>query len=127
MVNILCACHALMIPFRPDEFSKKGLENFYILLEDIDAMGISNTPKVLAHIPNLVDNRRKQEMKELDAISTALSSEFGDNCVTKPFYNRIPLVKSISEKKSVYEFNSKDFHELHEQFNNLAERVITGV
>ena len=61
VVNILCATDGLLVPFRPDEFSRKGLGHLYGVLENIEDMGITEAPTILAHIPNLVDYRRKQE------------------------------------------------------------------
>lgn len=120
VVNILCASQGLMIPFRPDEFSKVGLTHFYDVLENIEDMGVINPPEVLAHIPNLVDLRRKQEVSDLESIKALLQNEYGLDNVCEPFINRAPLVKSQSQKKSVFEYQSKDFSPLQDQFNDLA-------
>ncbi|MBK25305.1 MAG: hypothetical protein CME70_15025 [Halobacteriovorax sp.] len=121
VVNILCASQGVMIPFKPDEFSRKGLTHFYEALEDVADMGISRAPDVLAHIPNMVDLRRKQEVLDLEKIS----SEMAEGTTVEPFFNRAQLVKSQAQKKSVYDFKGKDFKHLQGQFTNLA-KIITN-
>ncbi len=123
VVNIICAANGLLVPFRPDEFSKKGLGHFYETLENIEDMGITQVPEVLAHIPNLVDARRRQEDEDLQDIQERLSSEYGDVFISKPFYNRAHLVRSLAERKSVYEFNSKEFSPLRGQFDEITTRI----
>lgn len=121
VVNTLCASQGVMVPFRPDEFSKKGLNHLYDVLDDIEDMGVTEIPEILAHIPNLVDARRKQEMTDLENIEAHLHEEWGgDFKMVKPFFNRTQLVKSQSLRKSVFDFQSKDFVALQEQFNELA-------
>ena len=124
VVNILCASDGAMVPFRPDDFSRKGLNHFYEVLEDIDDMGVTQIPEVLAHIPNLVDSRRKQEGDDLMKIKDSLGQHFGDDAiVTEPFLNRAQLVKSQAQKKSVFDFNSKEFLPLQGQFNEMAQII----
>jgi len=123
VVNIICAADGLLVPFRPDEFSKKGLGHFYETLENIEDMGITQVPEVLAHIPNLVDMRRRQEDCDLQDIRERLNEYCGEVYVSGPFYNRTHLVKSLAEKKSVYDFNSKDFTPLKEQFDEITNRI----
>lgn len=123
VVNIMCAAHGLLVPFRPDEFSRKGLGHFYDVLDQVEEMGVSHSAQVVAHIPNLVDMRRKQESDDLNRIQNELEEEFGVGTVTAPFFNRAPLVRSQAEKKSVYEFQSKDFLPLQVQFNDIASKI----
>ena len=122
VVNVLCATNGVMVPFRPDEFSKKGLEHFYNVLEDIDDMGISDGPEVLAYIPNLVDLRRKQEETDLERIGENML-EYSSAKMLNPVYNRVQLVKSQAQKKSVFAFHSKEYLPLQEQFNEMANVV----
>ena len=123
VVNILCATDGVFVPFRPDEFSREGLKHFYGVIENIEEMGVGRPPAVLAHIPNLVDQRRKQESDDLLKISSELEKRYGRGSVCEPFYNRAPLVKSQAMKKSVYEFSGADFKLLQNKFNNLVGRV----
>lgn len=123
VVNILCASHGVMIPFRPDEFSRKGLAHFYDVLEDVGEMGLTRTPDILAHIPNMVDLRRKQEAGDLEKITTEIEEGIGVSNTVEPFYNRAQLVKSQAQKKSVYDFKGKEFALLQNQFNNLAHII----
>jgi len=123
VVNIMCAANGLLVPFRPDEFSRKGLGHFYEMLDNIEDMGVTTSPSVIAHIPNLVDMRRKQESDDLARIQSELEEEFGLGSVTGPFFNRAPLVRSQAEKKSVYEFSSKEFNGLREQFDDIALKI----
>lgn len=119
VVNILCASHGVMIPFRPDEFSRKGLAHFYEVLEDVGEMGLTRAPDVLAHIPNMVDLRRKQESGDLEKIKNELT----EGQTVEPFLNRAQLVKSQAQKKSVYDFKGKEFSGLQQQFNKLAHII----
>lgn len=123
VVNIMCAANGLLVPFRPDEFSRKGLGHFYEMLDNIEDMGVTASPSVIAHIPNLVDMRRKIESDDLARIQNELEEEFGLGSVTEPFFNRAPLVRSQAEKKSVYEFSSKEFNGLREQFDDIAVKI----
>jgi len=123
VVNILCASQGVLVPFRPDEFSRKGLGHFYQVMEDIEEMGVSEIPEVLAHIPNLVDLRRKQESTDLARITKDLEDAFGESKMTTPFYNRAQLVKSHAQKKSVFAYQSKEFEEVQGQFNNIAKII----
>lgn len=121
VVNTLCASGGVMVPFRPDEFSKKGLNHLYDVLDDIEDMGVTQIPEVLAHIPNLVDIRRKQEVNDLEKIEKHLHEEWGGEFkMVSPFYNRTQLVRSQSQRKSVFDYQSKEFIPLQNQFNELA-------
>ena len=125
VVNTLCATDGVMVPFRPDEFSKKGLGHLYSVLGDIEEMGVGEAPKVIAHIPNLMDNRRKQEQEELESISGELVEDLGEEhaCVVDPFFNRAQLVRSGGQRKSVFDYQSKEFLGLQHQFNELASII----
>ena len=120
VVNILCASNGVLVPFRPDDFSRKGLGHFYEVLDNIEDMGVSQIPEVLAHIPNLIDLRRKQEGEDLSKIRKDIEKAFGEGKVVEPFINRAPLVKSQSQKKSVFDYKSQEFRALQEQFSDLA-------
>ncbi|MDC1174953.1 AAA family ATPase [Bacteriovoracaceae bacterium] len=126
VVNILCACDGVMVPFRPDEFSRKGLGNFYDVLGQIEEMGVTKIPQVLAHIPNLVDLRRKQEGVDLKRITQDLEDEFGQGNVVAPFLNKAPLVRSQAQKKSVFDYQSKEFTPLQGQFDQLAHLITSN-
>jgi chromosome partitioning protein len=120
VVNILCCSDGLFIPFKPDEFSHKGLSHMEETLENIEDMGVTKTPLILGHIPNLVDPRRKQEEVDLTRILDRYSD--GNNKIP-PFFNRAPLVKAQAHKRSVFDYGAKEFKSLQEQFGNLAEIV----
>ncbi|MEE3079073.1 MAG: ParA family protein [Bdellovibrionota bacterium] len=125
VINSVCAVDGVIVPFRPDDFSKKGLLHFYEMLEDVEDMGIVNSPKILAHIPNLVDNRRKQEELDLEEIRSVIIDKLGEDRLLEPFYNRAQLVKSQASKKSVYDYGSKEFKPLHQQFSKIADVIET--
>ena len=116
VVNILCASQGVMIPFKADEFSRKGLAHFYDVLEDVGEMGITRAPDVLAHIPNMVDLRRKQEALDLNLIT----EEAEGVRTVEPFFNRAQLVKSQAQKKSVFSYKAKEYLPLQKQFSDLA-------
>jgi chromosome partitioning protein len=123
VINALCASDGVIIPFKADDFSMKGLEHFYQVLNDIEEMGIVKRPDVVLHVPNLVDLRRKQEQDDLSKISTLVTKELGDDLVFSPFLNKAGLVKSLSQRKSVFEFKGQDFSELREKFNGIAIKI----
>ncbi|TNF04264.1 MAG: ParA family protein [Deltaproteobacteria bacterium] len=119
VVNILCAAQGLLVPFKADDFSRKGLGHLNEVLEDIEDMGVTQIPEILAHIPNLVDARRKQEGDDLSRITDSLSHLNSTN-VVEPFYNRAQLVKSQAQRKSVFDYSSKEYEQLQGQFQNLV-------
>lgn len=123
VINALCASDGVIIPFKADDFSLKGLEYFYQVLGDIEEMGITKTPEVLLHVPNLVDLRRKQENEDLAKIIETVNKEQGKGKVCSPFLNKAGLVKSLSNRKSVFNFKGQDFNELREKFMNIADKI----
>lgn len=123
VINALCASDGVIVPFRPDDFSLKGLEHFYQVLEDISDMGIVKAPEVFLHLPNLVDLRRKQENDDLNKIIQAIDTELGEGKVFSPFLNKAGLVKSLSNRKSVFDFKNQEFSELQEKFSGVAEKI----
>ena len=123
VINALCASDGVIVPFRPDDFSLKGLEHFYQVIEDISDMGIVKAPEVFLHVPNLVDLRRKQESSDLNKIIEAVDEQLGSGKVFSPFLNKAGLVKSLSTRKSVFEFNNSEFHDLQAKFSGIADRI----
>ena len=124
VVNILCASEGVMIPFKPDEFSNKGLSHFYNMLEDIADMGITTTPEILAHIPNLVEGRRKQDLKDLARIGNEIIGDFGKSQLVEPFKNKAQMSKALAQNKSVFDFHSKEYLPLQNQFNLMADIIV---
>lgn len=123
VVNAICASQGVIVPFRPDDFSKRGLEHFYEMLEDIKDMGVVEAPEVILHIPNLMDTRRKQEESDLQAIEELITQRLGDNKSVSPIFNKAQIVKAQSLKKSVYEFKGQEFSQIHQQFNQIADMI----
>ena len=123
VINALCASDGVIVPFRPDDFSLKGLEHFYQVLADIDDMGIVKAPEIFLHVPNLVDLRRKQESDDLTKIIQSIDSELGPGKVFSPFLNKAGLVKSLSSRKSVFDFKNNDFLDLQEKFSGVATKI----
>jgi chromosome partitioning protein len=123
VINALCASDGVIVPFRADDFSLKGMEHFYQVLEDIKDMGIVKAPEVFLHVPNLIDLRRKQEADDLDKIIHTIDEKLGAGKVFVPFLNKAGLVKSLSGRKSVFEFKTKEFGELQDKFIGVAEKI----
>lgn len=123
VVNILCASDGVLVPFKPDDFSRKGLSHFYSVLDDIEDMGLTSVPEVLGHIPNLMDCRRSQDDKDLKKITAELEEAFGKAKMLSPFMNRAPLVKCGASRKSVYDYKGKDFLHLQNQFGEIAKTI----
>ena len=86
-------------------------------------MGIVKAPEVFLHVPNLVDLRRKQESSDLNKIIEAVDEQLGSGKVFSPFLNKAGLVKSLSTRKSVFEFNNSEFHDLQAKFTGIADRI----
>lgn len=120
VVNVLCASQGVMVPFKPDDFSRKGLTHLYEVLADIEDMGLVSAPRVLAHIPNLVDARRKLEEQDLAEIEKCFGESVKGAPMSSIFYNRSHLVKAGSQKRSVFHYKSKEFKPLQDQFSELA-------
>lgn len=123
VINALCASDGVIVPFRPDDFSLKGLEYFYQVIEDIADMGIVKAPEIFLHVPNLVDLRRKQESDDLEKIIQSIDSELGEGKVFSPFLNKAGLVKSLSSRKSVFDFKNQEFSDLQAKFSGVATRI----
>ncbi|MFA6239162.1 MAG: AAA family ATPase [Bacteriovorax sp.] len=123
VINALCASDGVIVPFRPDDFSLKGLEHFYQVINDIGEMGIVKAPEVFLHVPNLVDLRRKQESDDLTKIIQSIDAELGPGKVFSPFLNKAGLVKSLASRKSVFEFKNNDFSDLQAKFSGVATRI----
>ncbi|MBP9680768.1 MAG: AAA family ATPase [Bacteriovorax sp.] len=123
VINALCASDGVIVPFRPDDFSLKGLEHFYQVIEDIADMGIVKAPEVFLHVPNLVDLRRKQESDDLAKIMTSIESVMGEGKVFSPFLNKAGLVKSLAGRKSVFDYKNLEFSELQDKFGGVARKI----
>jgi chromosome partitioning protein len=123
VINSLCASDGVIVPFRPDDFSLKGLEHFYQVLKDIAEMGIVKSPEVFLHVPNLVDLRRKQENDDLTKIIQSIDKHLGEGKIFSPFLNKAGLVKSLSNRKSVFDFKTQEFSELQDKFSGVAKRI----
>ncbi|MEX0799146.1 MAG: AAA family ATPase [Bacteriovoracaceae bacterium] len=119
VVNILCAVDGVLFPFIPDSFSEQGLKNIQQVLLDIEDMGITSVPKNLGYIPNLFETRRKQANEDFESIQ----GQFSDAHVYAPFANRANFAKSMSSKKSVFDFQARDYKELQGQFLNMASEI----
>lgn len=121
VVNILCSSDGVLVPFQPDQFSRKGLGHFHQIVEDIEDMGITEVPRIIGYIPNLVDARRKQAGEDFQKIREDLN--LGDARIFEPFNNKVQLVKSSAAKKSVFDFKSKEYSELQGQFSSIADAI----
>lgn len=119
VVNILCAVDGVLYPFVPDSFSKQGLKNIQQVLEDIREMEICDVPKNLGYIPNLFEARRKQARADFEDIGLELNR----GRVFVPFTNKVQFSKAQAAGKSVFEYASKDFKEIQDQFIQMAESV----
>lgn len=123
VVNSICSSDGVIVPFRPDDFSMKGLEHFYRMLGDIEDMELVELPEIITHIPNLMDSRRKQEESDLHEIKELIRKVTGNDKYIAPFFNKAQIVKSQAAKKSIYDYNSKEYRPLHEQFNKIANLI----
>ena len=129
VVNILCASHGILIPFQPDSFSRNGLKFLHQVLGDIEEMEITQTPKILGYIPNLVESRRKQSQVDFAHIADDLEKQsIGlKEKILEPFPNRVHLSMSSAQNKSVFDFQAKEYLELQGKFLALANKVEEGL
>jgi chromosome partitioning protein len=119
MVNILCAVQGVLVPFLTDQFSEAAICNFHEVLTDVGDMELVPAPKILAYIPNMVDERRKTTNHSLERFTETLPSKL----LMGPLKNRALLAKAQAEQKSIYDFKSKDFLDLQVYFSTLAKRI----
>jgi chromosome partitioning protein len=120
VVNILTAAHGVLIPFQPDQFSRQGLIHFHEVLAEISEMGVGEAPVILGHIPNLVDLRRKQSRDDF----TLIQEELADFKVFPPIPNKVQLVKSSAQGKSIFAYKTAEFLDLKKNFIGMAEHII---
>ena len=123
VINALCGSDGIIAPFKPDDFSMKGLASIYDILEEIEDMGIVTAPEVFLHVPNLVDQRRKQEDEDLQSITNFVTGKNKSGKMLSPIYNKSQLVKSLSQKKSVFDYHSKEYLDLQNAFNEVAKEI----
>lgn len=119
VVNILSSVNGVLFPFIPDAFSEQGLKNIQRVVEDIEEMGITQTPRNLGYIPNLFEGRRKQSKEDFEHIK----EEFADGHVFDPFLNKANFARSMANKKSVFDYEAVEFKELQGQFLEMAAIV----
>lgn len=135
VVNIITASDGVIVPFQPDQFSRKGLEHFHDVVFEVEEMGIGEDTKILGYIPNLVDSRRKHTGVEMDQINGLLSGLSKDSAAAMsevdsdginlfgPFPNKVQLFKASHEGKSVFDFKSKEYEEVKVKFREMARSV----
>lgn len=134
VINILCVANQLLIPFAADQFSQHGLKNLQQTILDVEEMGISPTPERIGFIPNLVDGRRKQQELDYQMIKENLNLESDSKSSSSfqtrqfaPFIDRVQLVNSNGHKKSVFDYQNKDYKELQQQFLDIAKWLTLGI
>ena len=123
MVNILCSSDGVVIPFQADQFSEMGLKNFHGVLEDIGDMGLTQAPKVLGYLPNMYDQRRKQTGADFEKIKSELGSLNQAPHIFEPLMNKVQLVKSAAQHKTVFDYQTQDFKDLQRQFDSMANHI----
>jgi chromosome partitioning protein len=119
VVNILCASEGVLVPFQPDQFSRKGLSHFHEALENIADMGIVKAPKVLGYIPNLVEARRKQVESDFEVIKEDLK----EGKVFEGLANKVQMIKAGAVKKSVFDFKGAEYKLIQDQFSTIANHI----
>ena len=78
-------------------FRDRALKHLDEVLIDIEDMGVSEKPKILGYVPNLVDQRRRQESDDLRNIGNDV--EETEAKMMEPFFNRASFVKCHAQKK----------------------------
>jgi chromosome partitioning protein len=100
-----------------------GLEHLHEVIDNIEDMGIVRVPEVIQYIPNLVEARRKQDMENLARISTEIEQSYGVPKVAPAMFNRSFIGRSHGAKKSIFDYRSKEFAQVQENFLQLAATV----
>ncbi|MFZ4714329.1 MAG: ParA family protein [Bacteriovoracaceae bacterium] len=119
VVNILCASEGVLVPFQPDQFSRKGLSHFHEALENIADMGIVKAPKVIGYIPNLVEARRKQVGADFEDIRNDLK----EGKIFEGLANKVQMIKAGAVKKSVFDFKGAEYKLIQDQFSTIATHI----
>lgn len=125
LVNILCACDGLIVPYRPDDFSRSGLLNLKNILNEIAEMEIVTPPEVIAAVPNLVELRRRHDQDELIKFDEEVGSIFEGVKNLTPISNRVLLTKSNALKKSIFANEAAEYEELKKDFLKMADTLIS--
>jgi chromosome partitioning protein len=124
MVNILCACEGLLIPFRPDLFSFHGYRLIEDVLDQIQEMNLVACPKILGLLPNMVDERRKQDVLDLQEMAEEVQGKI-------PLYPALKqkalFAKLNAQGHHLFEFQQKEYAELQEHFLQWATRIATSL
>jgi len=53
----------------------------------------------------------------------SIEKELGPGKIFSPFLNKAGLVKSLSGRKSVFDFKSQEFSDLQEKFLGVAKKI----
>ncbi len=123
MVNIMCASDGILVPFKPDDFSQVGLQHLHEAIDNIEEMGVSSIPEIIKYIPNLVEGRRKQDQQNLATITAEIEQAFSSERIGEVIYNRSYFAKSQSAKRSVFDYQSKEFASVQQSFLTLAKDI----
>lgn len=123
VVNILCACDGVLVPFQADSFSGMGLSHFHEVLDQIERMNITDIPEVIGYIPNLVPGKSQAYRRKYMSMMEELSENVGQLRVFEPFYVHNQFTRANDKKRSVFSFNSRDYLEVQKKFVRLARAV----
>lgn len=123
VVNILCACDGVLVPFQADSFSGMGLVHFHEVLDQIGEMNITDVPEVIGYIPNLVPGKSQSYRRKYMSMMEELSENVGQLRVFEPFYVHNQLTRANDKKCSVFSFNSREYHDVQKRFIRLAVAV----
>ena len=122
-VNILCATDGLIIPFRPDQFSRGSLKTLLETVDQIEEMELTPRPKIVGLIPNLYEKRRKQATNDLAQILEEMNEYDSSIHQFHPLENKFLLDRCTSMKKTVFDYDGKDYSALQELFLTIAKRA----
>ena len=67
--------------------------------------------------------KKERKKANLQKIILAIDRELGEGKVFSPFLNKAGLVKSLASRKSVFDFKTREFGDLQEQFSGVAEKI----
>ncbi len=127
VVNAISASQGSIVPYRPCEFSLSGIKNSLGAMDDIREMGLNLNPEVIMMVPNLVETRRKVEhglmLEIMEFIQGKEIQECKVNELGMALANKSILHRANQQKKSVFQFQSKEYHSLQEDFLKIGKVI----
>ncbi len=119
MVNIVAASDGVIIPFHTDRFSQQGLAHFHNMIDEVIDMQVGASPKIIGHIPNRVEGRKKSTQQSYQEIADQLKGQF----FFEPIPNKAAINQASLQQSSVFDFASRPYRELQSHFDQISAKI----